>query len=1180
MHYFFLEKQSNLTLRWKVRQVAFDAKYRYLYYSKPLSRTDIEEVMTRSQEAESGGAVAAAGAGSTAAHSGFASPTSSGGTSTRKVKWSGKVKVTQLRYAADEYIVPPTSDDFNEGILLTLIVVGYERSLEPRTRRTRGGSVINRSLGTPSENSFSHRSNASWLRSTSRLSSIRPDSEPEAGDDEGDVQPASAEQPLLAGADNDVPEPESPSGFIHMPSYPVNESLDEDFEDEEENMFRDIDLVPDDEEDEEETSLAASEAETEASDEEEEEADGDDVALNSPPSSPTESAQSGYSFFSRRRRGMGGGLGSTTKDEKTVQLQFRAANYDVFRIVSLRVRQALVRHGLCGPLHAGLPPYDPRNGIALATVPLHLRHAFRRLNDVVFYSLQIGHVVYVRQQREVRGMEGYLCITHDSILLLQLDGKCPRWLDLEDIVGVQFVLRGNHSFISIRAAEPYPDFVFIPIIPSYPPNSTFDSEECVEGIVSMVRRLLMQRLRAGEEVALAPVSSRRVSVHTAEDTEEYDILCHIHDLSSQCTDVFKYIAQEQSSGATPLRWRWDNSKTPTHFTFKRDLYQALEREEGEDTDDDDETSPSRSQRRPFLAPSASQAHMGEAVVPSRQQQHLSNSGGGGDGPSERVFKATPTSRWPERYTGTPSAVSSSSSYGVTPPHRGSAFSRENSLYSNASFLPATMTQLMAPPSRGAELRAKQRLQVTRTDRRNVSPAQGGGAPCTTAGGSSFTGSGGEAMVQQQQPTAPSTKPSISTSTMGTIPYHKPPTASSDAAPRIHVTTVPATAAELGVDTPPPPSSLPFAARKGVSSPSLPSSTPGSSGQRLSVPQADSENCSSNCRTPTAGVIVTTTATAAGPGPSQRSPSSRPNTYGLVPSQTHADPTGLDYWLSAAAPNVAPVATAQKGVQLSVIHSSMLQQQQQQTMGRDVSSPCPSSNASSRPTGSPATHTPGTAYLGTTTNTAVGALAVGGGGSASMLVHANSSSVLLNTPMSSGPGTGAAGDSTRGGHSSSVDPRGSATNGSRSPQEVTHTTENVSDEDEESDEDFDSEDMEDMLQRPEARGLLPTQQQATTSAVTGAEGGAQASGSGVAAGAAAAAASAGGTPGAGTVPVESPGFVQVAEGVVTPAVLTADLLPGFRPRDGDGRSETASAPSPSLQARPDLVAFIPPAALPK
>lgn len=150
--------------------------------------------------------------------------------------------------------------------------------------------------------------------------------------------------------------------------------------------------------------------------------DGEDdrESASSIPSSPTPTYtphRFGFGWFRR-------------KANKPLTITFRALNYDTFRIVSLRLRQALVRHGRCAPLHRGLPVYDPRNGIALATVPLHLRHVFHRLNDTVFYSLQCGHAVYIRQFREVRALYGYLCITHDSLYFLQEDGKCPRWLDL------------------------------------------------------------------------------------------------------------------------------------------------------------------------------------------------------------------------------------------------------------------------------------------------------------------------------------------------------------------------------------------------------------------------------------------------------------------------------------------------------------------------------------------------------------------------------------------------------------------------------------------------------------------------------------------------------------------------------------------------------------------------------
>lgn len=1023
MHYFFLEKQSPLTQRWKLRQIAFDAKYRYLYYSKALSRSDIEEVLTRSQAVATAAATHDDDEFSAAS---FASPGGGDG-SRRTVKWSGKIKVTQLRYAADEYIVPPTSADFDERILLTLIVVGFERSLErPSAARAAPGSPNSgwrrrESLG--DSVSYSRRSSNSRLQSTSRLSSARPTASEHGGMEDSRTMrsPATATEPLLGHSNpTESNAPESPSLFLHLPSYPVNESIDDELEDEDENLFRDIDLAPDDEEDEEEeTSLQASELGSDDEDDNDDEA-GDNAVLHSPLDSTVASTSSSYSFFSRRRPGGG---------EKTVQLQFRAANYDVFRIVSLRLRQTLVRHGICGPLHAGLPPYDPRNGIALATVPLHLRYAFRRLNDVVFYSLQIGHVVYVRQQREVRGIEGFLCITHDSILLLQRDGKCPRWLDLEDIVGVEYVISGNHSFISIRAADPFPDFIFIPIIPSYPPNSTFDPEECVEGIVSMVRRLLMQRLRAGEDVALPPLPSTTLSVQTAEDIEDYDILCHINDITTENADVFKYIVHKQHCATSPLRWRWDNSKTPTHFTFKRDLAQALEQEDEEESDEEDggggmgnggSLALARSPRRPFLA-AASHSHFGEAIMPSRKN-HLGatmasssiSGGGGGRGSNER--------------------------------QRQGGFSLASS-YSNASFLPATMTQLMAPPSRGAELRAKKWLQVTRTDRRTaVSP-----------------GPVGNTVPPPPQPTAPA-GPFSSSRRLPASPLGHRSSA--------QLKSTPAAASSFSTTAGGTPSAryTPASSSHGL----LHAAAAEKSSSAAVRESAKMPTAAAAAATATTSTIATTANVA---NASAARTTTKPNTYGLVPSQQHGDPTSLDYWFSSAsdaiAPPVPPIATAAKGVHLSDIPSRPLM-------------------------------TDGGKLLGAVP-AAVTARSIGDSYSA----------------------------------------------GSHSPQEVTHTTENASScekEEEDDDEDFDSEDMEDMLQRPTQLSPEPgsSNRLATVGLPTTANAGAT-----------------GSSTVASSAPVAIPGQADHHLHV----------------HDDDALSEGASAPSPSLQARPEMAVYIPPAVLP-
>lgn len=624
MQYFFLEKQSPLTQRWKLREVAFDSKFRYLYYSAALRLSDLEAVVQDSGD-------------------GYSLSLSSSASRRPSVTWKQKIKVTSLDYEADRYCVPPTSASFDEHILLTLTVTGFERALEKPDKRRSGRS-------SRAEGSFAGSSIG------------RPASEG-PGDDE-------------------VPEPEFPSMELHVEDYHVQRTAQQqdELEDEEEDLFRDIELYPD--EDENPITGHGDDSEgSETNDEEDEESESDSIV----PLSPTTLSLEQLTGKQRQQQ--------FQKQTQKVTITFRAPNYDVYRMFSLRLRQALVRHGVCPPLHCGLPQYDPRNGIALATVPLHLRYAFRRLNDVVFYSLQSGHTVYVRHMREVRGLHGYLCITHDSVLLLQDDGKCPRWLDLEDIVGIDYVLQGSHSFVSLLAREPYPDFVFIPIFPSYPMCASFDAEETVEGIVSMLRRLLMQRLRSGEEVSLPrPPPRLPFTVNTATEVEEYDVLCHIRDLSKEYPDVFKYITYQ--GAGRPMQWKWDNSKTPTHFTFKRELVRALQKDEDEalsilssptgSSDDDG----GRHSGRGRSSGAARRTH--EAFIPPASNAMLVAGGGsiGGGGGYQRVSG---------RET------------------RDDMMLMSSSLNSQASFTTTTVAQLLAPPSKDAEMRAKRRLRVTRTD---------------------------------------------------------------------------------------------------------------------------------------------------------------------------------------------------------------------------------------------------------------------------------------------------------------------------------------------------------------------------------------------------------------------------------------------------------------------------------
>lgn len=676
MQYFFLEKQSPLTQRWKVRQIAFDPKYRYLYYSSPVSQSELE---------------AAAQAAAIAELSGREEDVP-------QVTWRKKIKVKALDYMADDYAIPPTSPDFQEKMLLTMMVTGYERKLErpvkaSKKRRSGKGKASGggdyRCICSEDPLESTGRSNSD------RFSGFGSNSVNAKGGyhHNATADTSGVSNNSKSAAEEDPPPPEPPSPVLHLEGYDVGlVAQQEEVEDAEENLFRDIELVPDSNPDD-------LDADDDDEDEEEEDEEDEDVVLQSPTTKALSEAASDertsyYSFVSSRTA------------SKTITVAFRARNYDAFRVVSLRLRQALVRHGLYQPLHAGLPPYDPRNGIAFATVPLHLRYQFRRLNEVVFYSFQHGHAVYVRHLREVRGLSGYLCITHDSVLLLQADGKCPRWVDLEDITGIDYVVKGSRSFVSILATAPMPDFLFIPIFPTYPLVSSFDAESAVEGVVGMLRRLLMQRLRADEDVSLAPLPKcEDLDADNASDVDDYDALCHIRDLTPRYDDVFQYISQ--NGAGRPLKWKWGNFKTPKHFTYKKDLAEVLQRDdeddEEEESDDEDVEAPHR-----------------EGALPAHRRST----------PCRIVSDGRPLN---------------------------------SSMSSAASFTTATVAQLLAPPSEAAELRARERLRVTRTDpekremKRAYSPG-GRAAPVTVAAVAAVAAGGTPSLPPGSSVPVPSAKP--------------------------------------------------------------------------------------------------------------------------------------------------------------------------------------------------------------------------------------------------------------------------------------------------------------------------------------------------------------------------------------------------------------------------------------
>lgn len=156
--------------------------------------------------------------------------------------------------------------------------------------------------------------------------------------------------------------------------------------------------------------------------------------------------------------------------------------------------------------YRGLPPYDPRNGVAFAHIPMAVWHTFQPLDKAVFYTFMRGNfyalesagvdaanasassatrassisssegrsqLTAVPQLRRV--LEGaYLCITHDSVLCMRESGNIPRWLRLSEVkefhwnvTAAEAQTRRPTPFCVFLSDAPVPDLFFEPTAPAF-----------------------------------------------------------------------------------------------------------------------------------------------------------------------------------------------------------------------------------------------------------------------------------------------------------------------------------------------------------------------------------------------------------------------------------------------------------------------------------------------------------------------------------------------------------------------------------------------------------------------------------------------------------------------------------------------------------------------------------------
>lgn len=159
--------------------------------------------------------------------------------------------------------------------------------------------------------------------------------------------------------------------------------------------------------------------------------------------------------------------------------------------------------------YRGLPPFDPRNGISFAHIPIYVWHTFKDLDKAVFYIFTRGMILNCcigdgdsedpapndfSRRTEGRSSAGnapvvdgngsnesirvdvalkcaYLSITHDMVLLMRNTGNIPRWVRLQEVNAFHYNVTAAQPFVVFLTDPNAPDIIFVPQPPLFGPDA-------------------------------------------------------------------------------------------------------------------------------------------------------------------------------------------------------------------------------------------------------------------------------------------------------------------------------------------------------------------------------------------------------------------------------------------------------------------------------------------------------------------------------------------------------------------------------------------------------------------------------------------------------------------------------------------------------------------------------------
>lgn len=197
-----------------------------------------------------------------------------------------------------------------------------------------------------------------------------------------------------------------------------------------------------------------------------------------------------------------------------VKVIFRLRSEYEFRRFWFVVQSVLGYDKLGVRPYRGLPPYDPRNGISFAHIPMRVWHTFKVLEKAVIYTFVRGDLVGRTSEGDltifVRG--AYLCITHEMIMVFRDTGTIARWVRMQDVRCFECNSTCPKPYVAFLTDRGIPDIVFIPQPPVFGPDAIrrFNPKLEVLRVRLVVRESCLASVETRRVIQIAEASERAV----------------------------------------------------------------------------------------------------------------------------------------------------------------------------------------------------------------------------------------------------------------------------------------------------------------------------------------------------------------------------------------------------------------------------------------------------------------------------------------------------------------------------------------------------------------------------------------------------------------------------------------------------------------------------------------------